>query len=113
MTVRAAAALLPVLLVAGCGGTSVSFHAARPGDARVGAHLFVVDHCVRCHTVNGTGGHVGPNLTGDGIATQPAQLKEFLSDPPDIMSFVRGLHLTDQQIADISAFTASGLKPKK
>lgn len=113
LSLRGAGTLLSILFLSGCGGPAVTFHPAHVGDPRVGSRLFVADHCVRCHSVNGTGGQVGPDLSGDGIASQPQQLKAFLADPPEVMSFVKGLHLTDQQIADISAFAASGLKPKK
>jgi mono/diheme cytochrome c family protein len=34
----------------------------RPGDARRGAQLFEQQHCVACHSINGTGGKIAPDL---------------------------------------------------
>ncbi|GAC1329291.1 MAG: hypothetical protein NVS2B16_22220 [Chloroflexota bacterium] len=99
------------MLLAGCGSPPSS--APPQGHARVGAHLFVTDRCVRCHIVNGVGGKEGPELTHDPIATNYQQLSGWLANPPPQMSFVKNLHLTPQQIADISAFTDSSYKPKK
>jgi hypothetical protein len=59
------------------------------------------------------GGQVGPNLTDDPIAGHEDRLSAFLQQPPPQMSFVKHLHLTKQQIADLSAFTRSSLKPGK
>jgi putative membrane-bound dehydrogenase-like protein len=42
---------------------------ARTGNPTRGAAAFTT-HCAACHTFNGTGGHVGPDLTG--IRNQPA-----------------------------------------
>jgi putative membrane-bound dehydrogenase-like protein len=42
---------------------------AHPGDPTRGAAAFA-KHCAACHTFNGSGGHVGPDLSG--IRNQPA-----------------------------------------
>lgn len=34
----------------------------KPGDARRGSQLFEREHCVVCHSINGVGGKVGPDL---------------------------------------------------
>lgn len=101
-----------ILLLCGCGSQSSST-APPKGHALAGARLFVLDRCVRCHIVNGVGGKEGPELTHDPIAGDDAQLSAWLANPPPQMSFVKGLHITPQQIADISAFTGSTYRPRR
>jgi mono/diheme cytochrome c family protein len=96
----------------GCGSSSSS-GPAPTGNAERGAQLFAKFTCVHCHTVNGVGGEVGPELTHNPAATDYASLKSTLHDPPSPMAFVKDLHLTDKQIADISTFADSNLSPKQ
>lgn len=81
------------------------------GDAKAGARLFVAAKCADCHQVNGVGGTDSPDLTNDPTATNFDMLKSEIDVPPPEMSYVTKLHLTDQQIYDLSTFAASSLKP--
>ncbi len=56
--------------------------AAQKAGARQGAQLFSKMGCAACHTVNGVGGHVGPNLSGEGLAGHStAWLAQQIMDP--------------------------------
>jgi mono/diheme cytochrome c family protein len=35
-----------------------------PGDAASGQRLFAQKSCIRCHSINGRGGRIGPDMTG-------------------------------------------------
>ena len=53
-----------------------------PGDAARGASIFRGrGGCLACHTVNGTGGVLGPELTNVGAARGMAYLRRALRDP--------------------------------
>jgi len=53
--------------------------ADKPGDAAKGKLLFEAN-CVICHAIEGTGGKVGPDLTGIGAKPRPELLHKLL-DP--------------------------------
>jgi len=107
---KAIALLCLTMTIAGC-GTSTASGKPPVGDAATGSRLFVQEKCVTCHIVNGIGGNKAPELTQNPIATDFNQLRAWLADPPAQMQYVKKLHLTDKQIANISAFTGSKLKP--
>lgn len=95
-------------LLAGCGpSTSLS-----TGNARTGARLFVKARCLSCHQVNGMGGTDAPDLTHNITAADFDLLRSYLENPPDEMTYVKRLHLTDANIHDLSAFADSGLMPQ-
>ena len=53
-----------------------------PGDPRRGEELYrTKGGCVRCHTINGRGGALGPDLTEVGARRSEAYLREALTDP--------------------------------
>jgi mono/diheme cytochrome c family protein len=81
------------------------------GNPQLGAQLFVRDRCIKCHQVNGVGGTDSPDLTHDPAATNYDLMKSELEIPPKAMAYVTKLHLTPQQIAALSAFADSSLKP--
>lgn len=100
-----------LLTIAGCGGHTAS--TGPRGNPTSGAHLFVVKRCISCHTVNGVGGEVGPNLTDYPPATGYDSLKGILQNPPPQMaSGIAGERFTDREVRDLNAFFASSLKPK-
>ncbi len=54
------------------------------GDPARGERVFLynrVAECLRCHTLNGTGGTVGPNLTGVGARQNERYLLQSMLDP--------------------------------
>jgi putative heme-binding domain-containing protein len=53
--------------------------AAKPGDLAVGQQLFTA-RCAQCHTFNGQGGKLGPDLTGIGVRDPKDILAEII-DP--------------------------------
>jgi putative heme-binding domain-containing protein len=53
--------------------------AAKPGDPHRGKEVFEVN-CAICHAFNGTGGKVGPNLTGIG-SREPKEILIDILDP--------------------------------
>jgi mono/diheme cytochrome c family protein len=58
--------LMSLLVVTGCrkNDASSSLPAAQGNSAAdFGRKVFAASGCVRCHTVGGQGGHVGPDLT--------------------------------------------------
>lgn len=66
------------------------------GDTTSGSTLFT-SNCASCHGANATGGS-GPNLVGQDETTV---IEAVLSGPDEMPAFTA---LTDQQIADITAF---------
>lgn len=82
------------------------------GNPRNGARLWVSTRCVQCHKINGGGGTIGRDLTHSPTMTFDAwrALARNPQQPPG-MAYVPGLHLTDQQIRDMSAFADSSLTP--
>jgi mono/diheme cytochrome c family protein len=85
---------------------------APTGDPHNGAKLWVSTKCVMCHKINGVGGTIGEDLTHKPSMKYDAW-KALASSPnqPPGMEYVPGLNLTDQQIADMSAFADSDLTP--
>jgi len=51
-----------------------------PGDAAAGERLFH-QHCRRCHTLNGQGGPVGPDLSGLGGRSSPGFIRTSITAP--------------------------------
>src|SRR5258708_7879849 len=106
------AAFLGLTLSAGCGGVDTSGTTAATssrtstiqslsGDSATGQSLFVSE-CARCHGSDGKGGNPGPNLTGRSEATVVSfALNGKGSEMPSFAT------LSDQNIADISAFVRS------
>ena len=64
-------------------------------------------NCNDCHTILGIGGYYAPDLTKVMSYRDNAWLSAFLKDPQKVWPAARkmpNLHLTDQEIADLSAF---------
>jgi putative heme-binding domain-containing protein len=61
---------------------SLSAHTEKPtGDKKAGAVLFRSQGCVQCHRVAGTGGGLGPDLSGIGAARSLSNLRASILDP--------------------------------
>lgn len=130
----AAVFLLVALLAAGCGRPAGQVLRAADGSqvrgnpAR-GAELFGRLGCNGCHTVNGVGGQVGPDLTGaarlDLARDRPggtwpslvAYLRESIEDPqayivpnferPSRMPSAKQFKLSDRDVNDLLAYLLS------
>ena len=117
-----------VLLTAGCGVVFVGCQhegmsaSAKLGDppsdpppdppsAEAGAKVFATQGCIACHTVNGKGGKVGPNLSNEANKGRSKQwLAEQLRAPKShnassIMPSFKSL--ADTQINDLVAYLMS------
>lgn len=62
--------------------------------------------CKSCHTLDGEGGTVGPNLDGVGSRRDGAYLRKWLSDPASVKadSKMPKLGLSDAQIEELATF---------
>ena len=66
---------IAALIFTGISTISVSAFAAS------GASLFGSEGCIACHTINGNGGHVGPNLSHIGSQRSLSWLKTQIVTP--------------------------------
>lgn len=92
---------------------------AQLAGAKEGKKVFMTMGCTSCHTVNGSGGHVGPNLSGEGlkghsVAWLTQQIRDPKShDPKSVMppftmlSTVQVNHLVDYLTGLRSKVTAN------
>ena len=78
-----------------------------------GAKLFRQNECIQCHTINGKGGAVGPNLTTVGARRSRdyiiQQIKNPASHNPDTAMPSFAGRLPEQDINDLADYL-SGLK---
>ena len=58
--------------------------AAPESAVQNGQRVFSERKCAVCHTLHGTGGKVGPDLSTVGAARDEAWLKKFLVDPKSV-----------------------------
>jgi cytochrome c553 len=73
-----------------------------------GAHLYVTEGCVTCHGLEGRGAPVGPAIVGQDIKTITQRLRQGPGGMPQFSPD----GLTDQEIADITAYLASMVTTK-
>ena len=79
--------------------------AAEPssGDATAGAIVYERNGCAVCHTVDGKGGFLGPDLTGIGAKRALRHLRESIVNPTaDIPLDYRSVSVTDRAGSDTS-----------
>jgi putative heme-binding domain-containing protein len=65
-----------------------SFALSHPGNFRRGQRIFSDVNgvnCIRCHTINGQGGHIGPELTGIGTRQNRAYIIESVLYPSKVI----------------------------
>jgi ubiquinol-cytochrome c reductase cytochrome b subunit len=73
------------------------------GDAEAGAHVFQTKGCHTCHTIAGTGGAKGPDLTHVGSRLSESDLiVRILNGGNNMPAF--GGNITDQQLTQVVAF---------
>ena len=68
-------------------------------------------HCAMCHTIDGKGGSIGPNLSRIGTVLSKDVIKQYIMDssrldPNSIMPSFKA-QLTDTQIEDVARYVAS------
>ena len=73
-----------------------------------GARLYVTAGCVTCHGLEGRGGPVGPVIVGQNARTITQRVRQGPAGMPQF----RPDGLTDEQIADITAYLASMVTAK-
>ncbi|HEY7498201.1 MAG TPA: c-type cytochrome [Vicinamibacterales bacterium] len=72
------------------------------GDAAAGAAVYHKSGCATCHTIEGTGGFLGPDLTGIGAKRAVRHLRESIVDPnADIPLDYRSVVVTNRSGATI------------
>ncbi|MHB8232302.1 MAG: c-type cytochrome [bacterium] len=69
--------LLMIAIIA----ASIVFLTASMSYAASGKSLFASENCVGCHTINGSGGSVGPDLSHVGSHRSLAWIKKQITDP--------------------------------
>src|SRR5579872_4957192 len=84
------------------------------GDARRGAKLFETEECVQCHSVNGRGGKIAPDLTRrvDRAYTSSVMASLMWNHAPDMWSAMKtqGIAkptMTPESAADLFAYFIS------
>jgi mono/diheme cytochrome c family protein len=91
-------------LRAGADAPVVSAASARP--VRV-----LGTRCVACHTIDGDGGAIGPELTHIGARRDAETIREIITDPNDVygdsMMPVYGPRLGPEVIAELAAYLAA------
>jgi mono/diheme cytochrome c family protein len=67
--------------------------------------------CVACHTIDGDGGAIGPELTHIGARRDAETIREIITDPNDVygdsMMPVYGPRLGPEVIAELAAYLAA------
>ena len=73
------------------------------GDASAGAIVYERNGCAACHTIDGKGSFLGPDLTGIGAKRAVRHLRESVVNPSaDIPLDYRSVSVTDRAGADTS-----------
>ncbi|MGO8943426.1 MAG: c-type cytochrome [Syntrophobacteraceae bacterium] len=77
-----------------------------PGDPALGKTTFLESGCLACHTVNGEGGDVGPDLSRVSSKDYPERLFKIIKDPTALWpeGKMPVLGIPDQDIWNIVAF---------
>jgi ubiquinol-cytochrome c reductase cytochrome b subunit len=83
-----------------------------PVQAATAVPLQIVGtRCVACHSIDGDGGHVGPDLNRVGARRDAAAIRRIVTDPNDeygdSMMPIYGGRLTDAQIEAVAAYLAA------
>src|SRR5581483_7837369 len=84
-----------------------------PGDARRGEQLYATKGaCAQCHTLNGRGGAIGPDLSEIGRRRSAAYLRRALTEPaaevPQAFNAYRGEAMLPENFVMVRAKTRDG-----
>src|SRR5436309_3968996 len=83
-TVAVMAVGLALAAIAGCqknGGGAGSAPQAQANLAALGQPLFTAQGCVRCHSIGGQGGHMGPDLSHEGTSRSQDWIAQKIQNP--------------------------------
>ena len=73
------------------------------GDAAAGATVYARAACAQCHTIDGQGGFIGPDLTDIGARRAVRHLRESIADPnADLPLDYRSVSVTDLRGVTVS-----------
>jgi quinohemoprotein ethanol dehydrogenase len=107
-------------VVSGCGGGNDEASTAPPpattatetddGQASSGAQLFS-SNCQSCHGVEGTGGHVGPDLQKSSVAEDLAKVEKQVRNGGGAMPPFADV-LSDEEIDVLSRYVVEEIAPK-
>ncbi len=94
------------------GGESASFIADYEGQFKnistlpAGQRLFIKSNCWFCHTIDGKGGKIGPDLTHVGNRYSKERLVEFWNNPSKMAKHSLGVkfHLSENQVDQIAEY---------
>ncbi len=92
---------------------STRFTAVGPADPRKGEALFRAKGCAHCHTVNGVGGKVGPDLTGSQLAGPDRLLAAMWNHAPQMSEQARSEEiaypsLTHEEVVHLFSYMKTG-----
>ena len=75
-------------------------------EEMAGVAYFQEEHCITCHSVGGSGGKVGPDLTTISIHKDAAWMIQHFKRPSAIVpgTSMPPIHLTDTQLNSLAAF---------
>ncbi len=90
-----------------------------PVMATLGKQLYEVKYqCQACHTIGGTGGYVGPNLSNAGGWLTPAWIEAWLRNPQSLIpnTIEPRRNFTDDEVTALTAYLMTlrqSIKPQK
>lgn len=66
--------------------TTPAFEMKAPGDAAAGKAVYAGSGCANCHTIQGAGGKLGPDLSNAGLKLPLPKLRKAILDPDDAIA---------------------------
>ena len=87
----------------------------RAADPVQGQKVYVAQKCSICHVVAGTGGKLGPELSGIGLTRTASWLEKYLPDPRAFnpKGKMPAQSIKGQDLKDLAAYLATLKAPKK
>lgn len=85
--------------------STMSFASSHQERAR-GAKVFAESGCMHCHTIHGSGGRKGPDLSGVGRRRSEAEMRKQIMEGSKIMPAF-GDALQDAELNDLLAYLRS------
>ena len=104
---RVALALITVVALPACGGTTKTRATAAQADAPVNAgrgRSIYLAQCSACHGRDGTGGQIGPQLRNEHLKRTFAQVRDIVLDPEPPMPKLFPARMNGADVRDVSAY---------